>query len=63
MPQPEGHTDPHTGIHLLEASVTITREIVDEYFGRGPFKCDCLAKSSRGMVKTQPATIQVACKC
>ncbi|XP_055644586.1 netrin receptor UNC5C-like [Toxorhynchites rutilus septentrionalis] len=56
----ETHVDPHTGVQLQEASTTITREQVDEFFGRGPFKCDCQARSSRGVVRTQPATIQVA---
>lgn len=56
----ETHVDPHTGVQLQEATTTITREVVDEFFGRGPFKCDCHARSSRGVVKTQPATIQVA---
>ncbi|XP_055548298.1 netrin receptor unc-5-like [Wyeomyia smithii] len=56
----ETHVDPHTGVQLLEATTTITRELVDEFFGRGPFKCDCRARSSRGVVRTQPATIQVA---
>ncbi|XP_052864048.1 netrin receptor UNC5C-like [Anopheles cruzii] len=56
----EHHTDPHSGIQLQEATATITRELVDEYFGNGPFKCECRAYSSRGHVKTQPVTIQVA---
>ncbi|XP_021701483.1 netrin receptor unc-5 [Aedes aegypti] len=56
----ETHVDPHTGVQLQEASTTITREQVDEFFGRGPFKCDCHARSSRGVVRTQSATIQVA---
>lgn len=56
----EHHTDPHSGIQLQEATATITRELVDEFFGSGPFKCECRAYSSRGHVKTQPVTIQVA---
>uniref|UniRef100_A0A182Q419 Ig-like domain-containing protein n=1 Tax=Anopheles farauti TaxID=69004 RepID=A0A182Q419_9DIPT len=56
----EHHTDPHSGIQLQEATATITRELVDEFFGAGPFKCECRAYSSRGHVKTQPVTIQVA---
>ncbi|XP_058122325.1 netrin receptor unc-5-like [Anopheles ziemanni] len=56
----EHHTDPHSGIQLQEATATITRELVDEFFGDGPFKCECRAYSSRGHVKTQPVTIQVA---
>ncbi|XP_050100643.1 netrin receptor UNC5C isoform X2 [Anopheles aquasalis] len=56
----EHHTDPHSGVQLQEATATITRELVDEYFGKGPFKCECRAYSSRGHVKTQPVTIQVA---
>ncbi|XP_053663408.1 netrin receptor unc-5-like [Anopheles marshallii] len=56
----EHHTDPHTGVQLQEATATITRELVDEFFGKGPFKCECRAYSSRGHVKTQPVTIQTA---
>ncbi|XP_053675531.1 netrin receptor unc-5-like [Anopheles nili] len=56
----EHHTDPHSGIQLQEATATITRELVDEFFGEGPFKCECRAYSSRGHVKTQPVMIQVA---
>ncbi|XP_055600862.1 netrin receptor unc-5-like [Uranotaenia lowii] len=56
----ETHVDPHTGVQLQEATTEITRELVDEFFGRGPYKCDCLARSSRGLVRSQPATIQVA---
>uniref|UniRef100_A0A182VSL7 Ig-like domain-containing protein n=1 Tax=Anopheles minimus TaxID=112268 RepID=A0A182VSL7_9DIPT len=56
----EHHTDPHTGVQLQEATATITRELVDEFFGKGPFKCECRAYSSRGHEKTQPVTIQVA---
>uniref|UniRef100_A0A182UFB2 Ig-like domain-containing protein n=1 Tax=Anopheles melas TaxID=34690 RepID=A0A182UFB2_9DIPT len=56
----EHHTDPHSGVQLQEATATITRELVDEFFGKGPFKCECRAYSSRGHVKTQPVTIQVA---
>ncbi|XP_050077188.1 netrin receptor unc-5-like [Anopheles maculipalpis] len=56
----EHHTDPHSGVQLQEATATITRELVDEFFGKGSFKCECRAYSSRGHVKTQPVTIQVA---
>uniref|UniRef100_A0A182NAQ5 Ig-like domain-containing protein n=1 Tax=Anopheles dirus TaxID=7168 RepID=A0A182NAQ5_9DIPT len=56
----EHHTDPHSGVQLQEATATITRELVDEFFGSGLFKCECRAYSSRGHVKTQPVTIQVA---
>uniref|UniRef100_A0A182KCE3 Netrin receptor UNC5A-D-like N-terminal domain-containing protein n=1 Tax=Anopheles christyi TaxID=43041 RepID=A0A182KCE3_9DIPT len=59
----EHHTDPHSGVQLQEATATITRELVDEFFGKGLFKCECRAYSSRGHVKTQPVTIQVASKC
>uniref|UniRef100_A0A4Y0BGR4 Netrin receptor UNC5 n=1 Tax=Anopheles funestus TaxID=62324 RepID=A0A4Y0BGR4_ANOFN len=56
----EHHTDPHSGVQLQEATATITRELVDEFFGIGAFKCECRAYSSRGSVKTLPVTIQVA---
>uniref|UniRef100_A0A1Y9IUY8 Netrin receptor UNC5 n=1 Tax=Anopheles minimus TaxID=112268 RepID=A0A1Y9IUY8_9DIPT len=56
----EHHTDPHTGVQLLEATATITRELVDEFFGKGLFKCVCHAYSSGGPGNSQPVIIQVA---
>ncbi|XP_037956658.1 netrin receptor unc-5 isoform X2 [Teleopsis dalmanni] len=56
----EKHVDPHTGVHLEEVTATIGRDLVDEFFGKGPFKCDCLAWSSRGVLKSQTATITIA---
>lgn len=56
------HVDPHTGVHLEEVTATIHRDLVDEYFGKGPFKCECHAWSSRGVVKSQAATVNIACK-
>ncbi|XP_011290181.1 netrin receptor unc-5 [Musca domestica] len=54
------HVDPHTGVHLEEVTATIHRDLVDEYFGKGPFKCECHAWSSRGVVKSQAATVNIA---
>ncbi|KAL7736178.1 hypothetical protein ACLKA6_003723 [Drosophila palustris] len=54
------HVDPHTGVHLEEVTATIHRDLVDEYFGKGPFKCECHAWSSRGVVKSQAATVHIA---
>lgn len=56
------HVDPHTGVHLEEVTATIHRDLVDEYFGKGPFKCECQAWSSRGVVKSQAAAVNIACK-
>ncbi|XP_067629271.1 netrin receptor unc-5 isoform X2 [Eurosta solidaginis] len=54
------HVDPHTGVHVEEVTATIHRDLVDEYFGKGPFKCECHAWSSRGVAKSQAATISIA---
>ncbi|XP_062130396.1 netrin receptor unc-5 isoform X3 [Drosophila sulfurigaster albostrigata] len=54
------HVDPHTGVHMEEVTATIHRDLVDEYFGKGPFKCECQAWSSRGVVKSQAATVHIA---
>ncbi|XP_022228372.2 netrin receptor unc-5 [Drosophila obscura] len=54
------HVDPHTGVHMEEVTATIHRDLVDEYFGKGPFKCECHAWSSRGVVKSQAATVHIA---
>ncbi|XP_036332771.1 netrin receptor unc-5 [Rhagoletis pomonella] len=54
------HVDPHSGVHVEEVTATIHRDLVDEYFGKGPFKCECHAWSSRGVAKSQAATISIA---
>lgn len=56
------HVDPHTGVPMEEVTATIHRDLVDEYFGKSPFKCECQARSSRGMVKSQAANVHIACK-
>ncbi|XP_073992816.1 unc-5 isoform X3 [Rhodnius prolixus] len=52
--------DPQTGVRNIEAAVNITRDDVEEYFGKDKFKCECIAWSSRGQIKSQPATLEVA---
>ena len=54
--------DPQTGIRNVEASINITRNEVEEYFGKDKFKCECIAWSSRGQIRSQPAAVDVACK-
>ncbi|XP_016972504.2 netrin receptor unc-5 isoform X2 [Drosophila rhopaloa] len=56
----ETHVDPHTGVNMEEVTATIHRDLVDEFFGDGPFKCECQAWSSRGVVKSQAATVHNA---
>lgn len=58
----DSHVDPHTGVQLQEVTATISKDLVFEYFGKSPFKCDCHAWSPRGKAKSQSATIEVACK-
>lgn len=58
----ESHVDPHTGVHLQEVTATISKDMVYEFFGKGAFKCVCHAWSPRGKAKSQPATVEVACK-
>lgn len=60
--QSEVFVDPQTGIRNIEASINITRDNVEEYFGKDKFKCECIAMSSRGLIKSNPATIEVACE-
>ncbi|XP_014284948.1 netrin receptor UNC5B isoform X2 [Halyomorpha halys] len=52
--------DPQTGVRNVEASVNITRDDVEEYFGKDKFKCECIAWSSRGNIRSQPAVLDVA---
>ncbi|XP_024083850.1 netrin receptor unc-5-like [Cimex lectularius] len=54
--------DPQTGVRNLEAAINITRDNVEEYFAKDKFKCECIAWSSRGHIKSQPASIDVACE-
>ncbi|XP_059473091.1 netrin receptor UNC5B isoform X2 [Neocloeon triangulifer] len=51
--------DPMTGTRTIEATVNITRDHVEEYFGAS-FECLCIAMSSRGHVKSRPAKLKVA---
>uniref|UniRef100_A0A0K8TDJ2 Netrin receptor UNC5 n=1 Tax=Lygus hesperus TaxID=30085 RepID=A0A0K8TDJ2_LYGHE len=50
--------DPQTGVRNIEATVNITRDDVEEYFNK--FKCECIAWSSSGQIRSQPATLDVA---
>lgn len=54
--------DPQTGVRNVEAAINITRDDVEEYFGKDKFKCECVAWSSRGQIRSQPAVVDVACK-
>lgn len=56
------HVDPHTGVQLQEVTATISKDLVFEYFGKSPFKCECHAWSPRGTAKSRSATVEVACK-
>lgn len=58
----DSHVDPHTGVQLQEVTATISKDLVFEYFGKTPFKCECHAWSPRGKAKSQSATVEVACK-
>lgn len=54
--------DPQTGVRNVETYLNITRDDVEEYFGKEKFKCECIAWSSHGQSKSQPAVVDVACK-
>lgn len=60
-PQSE-FVDPQTGVRIVEAEINVTRDMVEEFFGKEKFKCECYAWSGRGSIKSQPATVEVACK-
>nr|CAD7576123.1 unnamed protein product [Timema californicum] len=59
-PIQQDFVDPQTGVRNVEASIYITRNDVEEYFGKEKFKCECIAWSSRGQIHSQPATVDVA---
>lgn len=57
-----GFVDPQSGVRIVEADANVTRDMVEEFFGKEKFKCECYAWSGRGTIKSQPATVDVACK-
>ncbi|KDR22415.1 Netrin receptor UNC5C, partial [Zootermopsis nevadensis] len=59
-PMQQDFVDPQTGVRNVEASINITRNEVEEYFGKDKFKCECIAWSSRGQIRSQPAAVDVA---
>lgn len=60
---PSEFVDPQTGIRNVDVTINITRDNVEEYFGKEKFRCECIAWSSRGQIKSRPAIVDVACKC
>ena len=54
--------DPHTGTRVVEAELNVTRDHIEEYFGRDKFRCECVAWSSGGQIHSQPAFVDVACE-
>lgn len=54
--------DPQSGVRIVEAETNVTRDMVEEFFGKEKFKCECYAWSGRGNIKSQSATVDVACK-
>ncbi|CAG9864740.1 unnamed protein product [Phyllotreta striolata] len=52
--------DPQTGVRIFEAEANVTRDMVEEFFGKDKFKCECHAWSGRGSIRSQPATVEVA---
>lgn len=53
--------DPHTGTRIVDCELNITRDHIEEYFGKDKFKCECIAWSGSGSIKSQPAHVDVAC--
>ncbi|XP_035428881.2 netrin receptor UNC5B isoform X3 [Spodoptera frugiperda] len=52
--------DPQTGVRIIEGECKVTRENVEEYFGSDKYQCTCFAWTSRGHIRSQPATIELA---
>lgn len=52
--------DPQTGVRIIEAEHKVNRENVEEYFGTEKYQCSCFAWTSRGHIRSQPATIELA---
>lgn len=60
--QQQDFVDPHTGTRIVDCELNVTRDNIEEYFGKDKFKCDCIAWSGSGSIKSQTATIDVACE-
>lgn len=61
--QTDAHVDPQTGVHLLEATATVSRNMVEEYFGQTAYACECIAYSTGGAeIRSRPAQVTSACK-
>lgn len=60
--QHQDFVDPRTGTRVVEVELNVTRNEVEEYFGKERFKCECVAWSGPGQIRGQPATVEVACK-
>ncbi|KAK0079336.1 hypothetical protein PV326_008800, partial [Microctonus aethiopoides] len=52
--------DPHTGTRIVDCELNVTRDHIEEYFGKDKFKCECIAWSGSGSIKSQPAHVDVA---
>ncbi|XP_046393802.1 netrin receptor UNC5B isoform X2 [Ischnura elegans] len=52
--------DPESGRRVAEARASITRNDVEEFFGESGFRCDCLASSPRGSLRSRSALVDVA---
>ncbi|XP_034941233.1 netrin receptor UNC5B-a isoform X2 [Chelonus insularis] len=52
--------DPQTGTRIVDSELNITRDHIEEYFGKDKYKCECVAWSGSGSIKSQPAIIDVA---
>ncbi|XP_050539925.1 netrin receptor UNC5C isoform X2 [Daktulosphaira vitifoliae] len=49
--------DPMTGVRNVEATINITRNHVEEYFGQHNYQCQCVAWTSRGDIVSRPANV------
>ncbi|XP_076395823.1 netrin receptor UNC5C isoform X5 [Megachile rotundata] len=58
--QQQDFVDPQTGTRVVEVELNVTRNEVEEYFGRERFKCECVAWSGPGQIRGQPVTVEVA---
>jgi lipopolysaccharide export system protein LptC len=56
----EDHVEPETGIGYTDASVDITKDQVDHYFGE--FHCSCVAITKKGAKVSSSALVTTACK-
>ncbi|XP_043272825.1 netrin receptor UNC5B-like isoform X2 [Venturia canescens] len=52
--------DPRTGTRIIDVELNVTRNQIEEYFGKKKFNCECVAWSGSGEIRGRAATVEVS---